>query len=668
MVIRRRRSTHELRTGPPSARYFDAVAKKLPILDWAPLYSQAKFQSDVIAGLTVGLMVVPQSLAYATNIAELPARYGLYSSYVGVIVYMFFGTSKDVTLGPTAIMSKIVSEATGSGKLAKEMMCSTGKNGVFPNGIGSCGTNQCCDSVAKATKLCIIAGIINMLMGFLNLGFLVDFISLPVLYGFTTSASLTIAAGQVHSLIGISGSHSAYKTPSGEPITSIPFSKFMNIFKDTFESLPKTGDLGGWKWPDIILAIICISTTLLLQRVKKKMDQKKKLSLMGRFVWFLGAAGNFFTVALGTIIAYAWNEIAKDDICSKGHKHDSHTVGVIEKNCLTLTGHIDAGLPDAIAPSISGGDIGSLMSGAILVALIGYLESIAIAKAFARSNGYEVASSQELVAIGASNIVSGFFQSYPVTGSFSRTAVNSASSVATPLSGVVTGTVVMCALAFMTKIMAFIPKASLGAIVIVSVLKMFNYEIVLKMWKVNRIELIPWAISFFGCTFTDIEYGVGFGAFANIVIVLYYTARPAFIVESSSKTRVIKIGGSVLYPAGSSWKDFVREQLDDATVKSIVLDFAMVHRLDYTGLQSLTEITEDCRKERVVFDVANVNLLVEQMLDAAHYFEKNDLDRSSCNQSTAAAVASVEQSLVVNPGGSRATSADDTTPLLSVNN
>jgi sodium-independent sulfate anion transporter 11 len=392
------------------------------------------------------------------------------------------------------------------------------------------------------------------------------------------------------------------------------------------------------------------------------MDKKEKLNSAGRFIWFLGAAGNFFTVALGTVIAYAWNEIAHDEICSKGHNH------TINKNCLTLTGHIDAGLPDAIAPSISGGDFSSLLSGAILVALIGYLESIAIAKAFARSNGYEVASSQELVAIGASNIVSGFFQSYPVTGSFSRTAVNSASSVATPLSGVVTGTVVMCALAFMTKIMAFIPKASLGAIVIVSVLKMFNYEIVLKMWKVNKVELIPWAISFFGCTFTDIEYGVGFGAFANIVIVLYYTARPAFIVDASSKTRVIKIGGSVLYPAGSSWKDFVREQLDDSAVKSIVLDFAMVHRLDYTGLQALTEITEDCRKERVIFDVANVGLMVQKMLETAEYFEKNNIDRASCSQSTAAAVASVEQSLVVNPAGSRTGSVDDTTPLLSVNN
>ena len=103
---------------------------------------------------------------------------------------------------------------------------------------------------------------------------------------------------------------------------------------------------------------------------------------------------------------------------------------------------------------------------------------------------------------------------------------------------------------FFCSFVLFVPfprrQASLGAIVIVSVLKMFNYEIVLKMWKVNRIELIPWAISFFGCTFTDIEYGVGFGAFANIVIVLYYTARPAFIVDASSKTRVIKIGAMTL--------------------------------------------------------------------------------------------------------------------------
>lgn len=405
MVIRRRRSLIELQRGPPSTRYFNAVAKKIPIIDWAPLYSIAKLRSDVIAGLTVGLMVVPQSLAYATNIAELPARYGLYSSYIGVIIYMFFGTSKDVTLGPTAIMSKIVEQATGSSSAS----CS--KNGAF-TGITNCGANKCCEAVAKAAKLCMFAGVINFLMGFLSLGFLVDFISLPVLYGFTTSASLTIAAGQIHSLIGISGSHANY------PHVPEIFSKFPNIFKDTFESIDKDGEF-GWKYPDILMSIVCISLTIGLQKLKGKMDKVKNPNALTRLAWFLGAAGNFFTVAIGTVLAKIVESISKDAICSKGHTDSNHTVhGAITRNCLTLTGHIDPGLPSPEIPDFKASDIGDLISGAILVALIGYLESIAIAKAFARSNGYEVDASQELVAIGASNMASSFFPVIPCYGEF----------------------------------------------------------------------------------------------------------------------------------------------------------------------------------------------------------------------------------------------------------
>lgn len=190
---------------------------------------------------------------------------------------------------------------------------------------------------------------------------------------------------------------------------------------------------------------------------------------------------------------------------------------------------------------------------------------------------------------------------------------------------------------------------------------MFNYKIVLKMWKVNKIEILPWAVSFFGCTFLSIEYGVGAGAGINILMILYYTARPKFSIDTEQTTRVIKIGSSVLYPAGASWKDNVRIQLDDPMCKSMVLDLSMVGRLDYTGVQTLNEITEDAKKERVSFTLANTSPTVVQMLESGGYFETYNIQKESVTQSVEAAVASAEGKMDPEARG------NENTPLLAVN-
>ena len=513
----------------------------------------------------------------------------------------------------------------------------------------------CCEAVVKAAELCILGGVLQFLLGALQLGFIVDFVSIPVLYGFTTAAALTIGAGQIHSLIGIRGSAGI------KPV----WSKFSNILYDTPASLYIDGHF-GWRWPDMVMAIICVLSAVGLKKLKGRMERRDARTMGQNILWFLGAAGNFFTVALGTIVAGIWEAVSPETICSHGHKLGNVTVGAVAQNCLTLTGHITAGIPAPVVPAFKDGVDGGLVSGAILVALIGYLESIAIAKSFARTNGYEVVPSQELIAIGVGNVASSFFHSFPITGSFSRTAVNSASGVATPMSGLVTGSIVMLSLLLLTSVLQYIPKAALGSIIIVAVINLFNYKIVLKMWAVDKVELIPWAISFFGCTFMSIQYGVGFGALANLAIVLGYSTRPGgtagwggirprFAVVTPSPdpaapawdrcTRLVSIGGSVLYPAGNLWKDFVQQQLDDDGVTAVVLDFAHVQRVDYTCLQALTEIAEDCVRRKVVLEMANVNGEVESRMRRFGYFEKAGYDASKCTQVALAAVEAAAQGL-----------------------
>ncbi|XP_041379527.1 LOW QUALITY PROTEIN: sodium-independent sulfate anion transporter-like, partial [Gigantopelta aegis] len=278
------------------------------------------FISDVIAGLTVGLMVVPQALAYA-SIAGLPLQYGLYSSFMGVFVYTFFGTSKDVTLGPTAILSLLTASVINS---------NANENNLEAN-------------VPMAVLLTLLSGLIQFTLGILNLGFLIEFIPLPVISGFTSAAAITIAMGQVQHLLGIHGTNITVRRP---------------------------------------------------------------------FIYCLYDTARYIT---------HWKKLG---------------VGVI------------------VAP------------------LIGFLESIAIGKAFARQNKYSINPTQELIAIGLSNVASCFVGSYPVTGSFSR----------------------------------YIPKTALSAIIIAAVLYMVDIRIVYKIWTIRSQPIT--AVVFNCSAMPDIDYTI----------------------------------------------------------------------------------------------------------------------------------------------------------------
>lgn len=239
--------------------------------------------------------------------------------------------------------------------------------------------------------------------------------------------------------------------------------------------------VSSWDWT---LGVGCIFLVLALEKLKHCGTSKRN-----RIFWLVGTARNFVVVVVAALVAYGVE-----------HKYEGQ---------LSLIGSLPSGLPKPTIPDLSKSTFENLIVKSIPVALIGFLESIAIAKAFARMNKYEVDSSQELVAIGTANVISAFFLSFPVTGSFSRTAVNAQSGVRTPAAGIVTGAVVIVALAWMTSLFFYIPQASLGAIIIVAVLQMFDYKIVMDMWRVSKLDLVPWAIAFVGSTVWSITYVSG---------------------------------------------------------------------------------------------------------------------------------------------------------------
>ncbi|KAL9833615.1 sodium-independent sulfate anion transporter isoform 3-T3 [Geothlypis trichas] len=357
----------------------------LPVLRWLPRYSRAWLPLDVLAGLAVGLTAVPQALAYA-ELAGLPLQYGLYSSFMGCFVYCLLGTAKDVTLGPTAIMSLLVS---------------------------SYASHQ----PACAVLLAFLSGCIQLAMGLLRLGFLLDFISCPVIKGFTSAASITISFNQVKNILGLQG---------------IPRQFFLQLY----ETLRRIGETRAG---DAVLGLSCLAALAGLRAMRSRLPQAVPTAPLAvrishLIVWICATARNALVVLSAGLVAYSFQ--------------------VMGCQPFRLTGSIPQGLPPFRPPRFSlavpNGTVPfpsvlqDMGVGLAVVPLMGLLESVAIAKAFASQNGYRIDPSQELLALGVANVLGSFVSSYPITGSFGRTAVNAQSGVCTPAGGLVTGSAGCC--------------------------------------------------------------------------------------------------------------------------------------------------------------------------------------------------------------------------------
>ncbi|KAL9833619.1 sodium-independent sulfate anion transporter isoform 7-T7 [Geothlypis trichas] len=333
----------------------------LPVLRWLPRYSRAWLPLDVLAGLAVGLTAVPQALAYA-ELAGLPLQYGLYSSFMGCFVYCLLGTAKDVTLGPTAIMSLLVS---------------------------SYASHQ----PACAVLLAFLSGCIQLAMGLLRLGFLLDFISCPVIKGFTSAASITISFNQVKNILGLQG---------------IPRQFFLQLY----ETLRRIGETRAG---DAVLGLSCLAALAGLRAMRSRLPQAVPTAPLAvrishLIVWICATARNALVVLSAGLVAYSFQ--------------------VMGCQPFRLTGSIPQGLPPFRPPRFSlavpNGTVPfpsvlqDMGVGLAVVPLMGLLESVAIAKAFASQNGYRIDPSQELLALGVANVLGSFVSSYPITGSFGR--------------------------------------------------------------------------------------------------------------------------------------------------------------------------------------------------------------------------------------------------------
>lgn len=508
-----------------------------PILTWLPKYTLYNLQCDFIAGITVGLMVIPQGLAYA-SIARLTNAYGLYSSFMGCFVYCIFGTSKDITIGPTAILSLMVSTYN------------------IPH----------CGDMAVLLSFCI--GIILLLMGIFRLGFLVRFVSVPVISAFTSAAAITIACGQIKNLNGLK---------------NVPRDFFQNLIY-TFKKIKE------WNLYDLAFGCGCMVVLFLMRLLctKLKWQNENLPPMRGRcykFLWLLGIARNAILVMFSCCIIYIM-EISNFD------------------HPLTLIADVEFGLPGINAPEFTiefenktyefVDTLKYLNSGLLIIPLIAFIEAIAIGKAFSRINNYKIEPRQELIALGISNILGSFVSSYPVTGSFSRTAVNSQSGVRTPIAGLFTGTVVLLAIRFLTFMFHYIPKACLGAIIISAVIYMVDVKIVKDIWTIKKLDLLPFFTTFFGCFYT-LDVGLVLGIGVSLILVLYPIINPK-IDDDIKEITVIRLHDGLHFAGvekiSNRIDDIIRQQEPPI---AIILDMSGVTQIDFSVVVEIRGIITQMR-------------------------------------------------------------------------
>ncbi|KAK4706104.1 solute carrier family 26 (sodium-independent sulfate anion transporter), member 11, partial [Phenoliferia sp. Uapishka_3] len=446
------------------------VKRLFPFTNWILSYNFQWAIGDLVAGLTVGMVVVPQSMSYA-KIATLPVEYGLYSSFVGVMIYALFATSKDVTIGPVAVMSLEVSKVIAHVQAA-------------PGGMAY-------SAPVIATALAFITGFIVLAIGLLRLGWIVEFIPAPAVAGFMTGSAISILVGQVPSLMGYS---TLFNTRAAT----------YKVIINSLKHLPNTTR-------DAAFGLSGLFFLYAVRFIFTRIEARARNPLIKRAAFFINTLRTAFVIIFLTI--FAWVHLR--------HKTVKHYDISILKTVPKGFEHM--GRPKDINSDLIG-RLGPLIPVSTIILL---LEHIAIAKSFGRVNNYKIDPNQELIAIGVTNTIGTLFNAYPATGSFSRSAIKSKAGVRTPLAGWVTGIVVVIALYALTGAFYWIPNAALSAVIIHAVGDLIaSPRQVYGFWKVSPIEAIIFLGAVIITVFTSIEIGIYSSVGASAALLLYRIARP----------------------------------------------------------------------------------------------------------------------------------------------
>ncbi len=550
------------------------VVAFLPFLRWFPLESW-KLRNDLIAGITVALVLVPQSMAYA-QLAGLPVVQGLYASLVPVIIAALWGSSSQLHTGPVAMLSLMSAAA------------------VLP--LASLGSQA---FIELSVMLALMVGVLRLLLGLLRMGVLVNFLSTPVITGFTNAAALIIGLSQLSKIL------------------NVPFPRTDNFVADLWAVFSQIGDT---HLPTLLFAVGAFGIIFGMKRIAPKAPGVLIAVVVATLVsWAIGFERNAQVTTdaiddaktVATITAYQEALAEIDDLSQRStnlnesirfveqsdfedayarltlleaerevlrHKIDSlkrlnnereiqlhgirfkrvvggeaprfypsdavpkgvtvedraYRIAKVDADGLkfmgggAVVGNIPPGLPPFEVPPFQMDYFWALLPSAFVMALIGFMEATSISKAIAAQTRERVDTSKELVGQGLANIVGSFFSSYTVSGSFSRSAVNARTGAKTGMAAIFSAVAVMIVLLFLTPLLYHLPQAVLAVIVMMAVFGLINVRILIHAWRVERQDAIAGMVTFVAtlAMAPALANGILLGVGLTVLLFLIRTMRP----------------------------------------------------------------------------------------------------------------------------------------------
>ncbi|MBF0427405.1 MAG: SulP family inorganic anion transporter [Magnetococcales bacterium] len=420
-----------------------SITKIFPFLKWFPM-SRGNLQADLIAGITVALVLIPQSMAYA-NLAGLPAYYGLYAAFLPGAVAALFGSSRQLATGPVAVVSLLTASALLQ--------------------FAQPGTDA---FVSLAILMSLLIGAVQLTLGLLRLGVVVNFLSHPVILGFTNAAALIIGLSQLSKIFGVKMGRSEH---------------FLVDIWGVMQQVHLT------HLPSLVFGVVSFAMMWTLKKYRPKLPNV------------------LIAVALTTLASWLMG------FQEMGGK---------------VVGQIPQGLPTLTLPQLDLHLMGSLLSSALIISLVGFMEAISIAKAMAARTRDCIDPNQELIGQGLGNLIGSFTQAYPTSGSFSRSAVNLDAGAKSGFASVVTTIMVLLTLLFLTPLLYHLPEAVLAAVIMMAVVGLINVKAIMHAWHANRHDGVAAIATFFASLAfaPHLDKGIFFGAGLAIILFLYRTMSP----------------------------------------------------------------------------------------------------------------------------------------------
>lgn len=535
------------------------VKQLFPALEWLPNYSLDWLKKDVFAGLTVGVMLVPQGMAYAL-LAGVPPIYGLYGGLVPLIVYAFMGTSRQLSIGPVAVSGLLV--LAGVSQLAEPL------SNAY---------------VQLAVLTSLLVGVFQLLMGVFRLGIIFNFLSQPVISGFSSAAAVIILFSQLKYALGF------------------PVPRELHALE---QPIYIVRHLAETHWPTLAICLVSMVLIVLLRRWSSRMP-----------------TGLVVTIA-SIIFIYIF-------------RLDLQGVDTVKS--------VPVGLPKFEVPIWSWEAIQRLLPTVLSVSIIGAVEVISIGMVLEKKHrDYVIRPNQEMLAIGFSKIAGAFFQALPTSSSFTRSAINSEAGGKTGISSLVSALLVAMTLIFLTPLFYYLPNASLAAIVLVAVVNLFDWKEATRLWKCHRKDFYMMLVTFLATLAIGIVEGVLTGVLLSIVVILLKSARPHTAIlgrlpnsehfrntqrfpdaEEEKGVVIFRFDAPIYFMNAAYFGSLITEIIDQPhRPRLLILDATSITDMDASGAETLNFAVDNLHALGIQFYLSGAIGPVRDLLKATGLMNK----------------------------------------------